>query len=265
MSFARSSIVGKAAIATALLSAGCDGEKPKQASAPDRTAEVRAAAEDAIRSTTPDRASVAFRGVQVWPQAIGNTYAVCGQARTGGAASLTYFLFVATVTHDPSAADLKRAYQAEVRIGSSTTEATRAYLNTVARCYESGGPQSGPRQGAIPIPPLPSDFDRALQEAAPPVALAPLLPSTTEAGKTVQPVPRNAGTAPQATPAPSPAQGTVVLRQNANVRTAPHGDPVRVEQQGREFRVFGEAPGGWLQVGDAAPAGWVHSSMVQRR
>jgi len=31
------------------------------------------------------------------------------------------------------------------------------------------------------------------------------------------------------------------------------------------LRVFAEAPGGWLEVGDTAPFGWVHGSMVEPR
>jgi hypothetical protein len=54
------------------------------------------------------------------------------------------------------------------------------------------------------------------------------------------------------------------MRQNANIRTAPHGDTIRVAPKGSSMRVFAEAPGGWLEVGDTtAPLGWVHGSMVE--
>jgi hypothetical protein len=70
---------------------------------------------------------------------------------------------------------------------------------------------------------------------------------------------------PQAAPTFTPASGTVVMRQNGNIRIAPQGETIRVEPQGKELQVFGEAPGGWLQIGDTKPNGWVHSSLVQRR
>jgi hypothetical protein len=55
------------------------------------------------------------------------------------------------------------------------------------------------------------------------------------------------------------------MRQPGNIRIAPQGAILRVEPRGKELRVFGEAPGGWLQIGDTEANGWVHSSMVQRR
>ena len=69
----------------------------------------------------------------------------------------------------------------------------------------------------------------------------------------------------QPAPTSSPASGTVVMRQPGNIRIAPQGAILRVEPRGKELRVFGEAPGGWLQIGDTEANGWVHSSMVQRR
>jgi len=56
------------------------------------------------------------------------------------------------------------------------------------------------------------------------------------------------------------------MRQNGNIRSGPQGETLRIEPQGKELRVFGEAPGGWLQIGgDTEANGWVHSSLVQRR
>ena len=55
------------------------------------------------------------------------------------------------------------------------------------------------------------------------------------------------------------------MRQNANVHAGPHGPSVRVVPQGTALRIFGAAPGGWYEVGDTAPWGWVHESMFVRR
>jgi hypothetical protein len=69
----------------------------------------------------------------------------------------------------------------------------------------------------------------------------------------------------QPAPTSSPVSGRVVMRQPGNIRIAPQSAILRVEPRGKELRVFGEAPGGWLQIGDTEADGWVHSSMVLRR
>ena len=62
--------------------------------------------------------------------------------------------------------------------------------------------------------------------------------------------------------ASSAVHETVLVRSAARVRNAPGGEVVRVAVQGESLGVFGRAPGGWLQVGDGTPQGWVHSSML---
>jgi hypothetical protein len=52
------------------------------------------------------------------------------------------------------------------------------------------------------------------------------------------------------------------MRQNGNLHADPHGPTVRVVAQGTPMHVFAQAPGGWYQVGDSAPWGWVHESML---
>jgi tetratricopeptide (TPR) repeat protein len=69
----------------------------------------------------------------------------------------------------------------------------------------------------------------------------------------------------QPAPTSSSVSGRVVMRQPGNIRIAPQGAILRVEPRGKELRVFGKAPGGWLQIGDTEANGWVHSSMVLRR
>ena len=48
------------------------------------------------------------------------------------------------------------------------------------------------------------------------------------------------------------------------MRADPHGASVRVVPRGTALHVFSQAPGGWLQVGDAGPEGWIHESMLDR-
>jgi hypothetical protein len=59
--------------------------------------------------------------------------------------------------------------------------------------------------------------------------------------------------------------GSVTVLSPVRVRSAPSGQSeiLWVAERGRAFTVHGHAPGGWVQIGDAAaPAGWVHSSLL---
>jgi hypothetical protein len=51
-----------------------------------------------------------------------------------------------------------------------------------------------------------------------------------------------------------------------NIRSMPGGGGavVRVVPRASVLRVFAEAPGGWLQVGEDQPFGWVHGSVLER-
>jgi hypothetical protein len=201
---------------------------------------------------------VRLRGVQVWPQAVKNQFAVCGQANVFGPSSNTFVLFVVVVTLNDLGDDPSHSLKAEARVGSTVTEVTRVYVDTLARCYEGGGPQTIMRGKAAAVPPMPSDAQSVLSGPAAPIATAaPATPAPTALPQT--------SAAPQAAPTTTPASGTVVMRQNGNIRAGPQGEVLRVEPQGKELRVFGEAPGGWLQVGDTKADGWVHSSLVERR
>jgi hypothetical protein len=243
-------------LVVALLTAGCDKEAcppPAAASVPDALADVRRAAETSVRVSAANAEAVRFRGVQVWPQAMKNQFAVCGQANVFGPGSNTFVLFVAVVTRDDLGQDPARKFKAEARVGSTTGEATRVYVDALARCYEGGGPQQMLKRDSVPpLPPLPDDVKAVLAGPTPTAPAAPAAPA--------QPV-----TAPPPVAGASAASGIVVMRQNGNIRSSPQGETLRVEPAGRELRVFGEAPGGWLQVGDTAPTGWVHSSLVHRR
>ncbi len=250
---------GILALAIALLVAACDKEQCEPASqmarSADQSADLRKAAENSVRVLASDPAAVRFRGVQVWPQAVKNHFAVCGQANVFGPSSNTYVLFVAVVTRDDLSNDPARAVTAEARVGSTVTEATKVYVDTLARCYESGGPRDILRGTAVP--PMPNDMKTVLADPVP-AAPGTAIPSVSAAKQ--QPL----ATAP-ALPPSSPASGTVVMRQNGNIRITPQGETIRIEHQGKELRVFGEAPGGWIQIGDTEASGWVHSSLVQRR
>jgi hypothetical protein len=253
---------GLVAIVIALLFAACDKERcepaPQTTRSSDPSADLRKAAENSVRLLAGNPDFVRFRGVQVWPQAVKNQFAVCGQANVFGPSSNTYVLFVVVVTKNDVGDDPTHTFRTEARVGGTVTEATKVYVDTLARCYESGGPQNVMRGTAPPpVPPMPSDMKTVLSGPLSTAAGGPAAPAPV-----AQPQP--SATA-QSAPRSTPASGTVVMRQHGNIRIAPQGETIRVEPQGKELRVFGEAPGGWLQIGDTEANGWVHNSLVQRR
>jgi hypothetical protein len=75
---------GALAMVFVLLVAACDKERcvppPQTVVTSDQSADLRKAAENSARVSASNPDSVRFRGVQVWPQAVKNQFAVCGQA-----------------------------------------------------------------------------------------------------------------------------------------------------------------------------------------
>ncbi|PPQ34567.1 hypothetical protein CCS01_10335 [Rhodopila globiformis] len=254
-------------MAAVLAVAGCDKERhgpaPQAAVAPDQLAGVRRASEASIRGSARNPDSVRFRGIQVWPQAIRNQFAVCGQASVFGPASATYVLFVAVVTRDDGAEDPDRRLLVEARVGSTVTEATRVYVDTLARCFEGGGPQPLRPERAVPVPPVPDDMRAVL--AAQPVPAALPAPAASAPAARAPAVAAQAVATRQPAVASAASVYTIVMRHGGNIHRSPQGAIIRVEPRGKELRVFGEAPGGWLLIGETEASGWVHRSMVERR
>ena len=104
-------------------------------------------------------------------------------------------------------------------------------------------------QSAGPLPPLP--LDGALTAARPPAAA---------------PLPAPAAPAATAPIAGGGRQVTTSQAHPVNIRNSPGGGGavVRVVPRASTLRVFNEAPGGWLEVGEEQPFGWVHSSVLDR-
>jgi hypothetical protein len=228
---------GVVAICAPLLLLGCKDEKGHAAKPAPDTDPVTQAAEGAIRAAATSPANTRFRGIQVYRQAIAQRQAVCGQVSPFADDGNIFVPFVSVVTSSGNPGEAAR-YQFDTRIGASTAEASRVYAAIVAFCYDGGGPAAGQFPSASPTPPLPD----AVPDPATPVAAA-------------RPTKATAGT---------PASGTVTVRQSANLRSDPHGASVRVVARGTSLHVFSQAPGGWVQVGDTAPEGWIHESMLDR-
>ena len=221
-----------AAAAVLALLAGCREDKKNASAPPTPTDPVREATEQNLRATTPQ---MRFRGIQVYTQTMPQRMAVCGQLTPFPNDSDAFVPFVSVVTMSQGPDEPSPHYQFENMIGTSPPKASRVYVAIVTYCYDKGGPSPAAARGYLPPPPLPDSIaDPTPKQAATPVA-------------SVQPA------------------GSVTMRQNANLHADPQGPSVRVVPQGTALHVFAQAPGGWVQVGDTAPIGWVHESMLDRR
>ena len=231
--------------------AGCKDEKKTAGPAPAAASTMQRvvdAAEQSIQSSAGAPAKVRFRGVQGWTQAAPQHVAICGQVSPFADDSNIFVPFVSVVTLQQNGTLTQ--YQFDQMIGTTTSEASRVYSAIVNYCYESGGPAQTGFRTAAPTPPLPDSIRN------PDAPAAPLVPSAT---------PGRPGAATPITRAPIEASGTVIVRQSSNVHSDPKGPSIRTVQQGASLHIFGQAPGGWYQVGDTAPFGWVHESMLSKQ
>jgi len=124
-------------------------------------------------------------------------------------------------------------------------------------------PGSAPPAPTTRSLPAPSPAPAASAPAAPPTASAP----RDMAALPLPPPPMPPERPPEAAAQTDDMQGAerVVVISGANFRTGPtNGSRIlRTARRGESFRVFGHAPGGWVQVGDTAPQGWIHSSLLR--
>lgn len=179
------------------------------------------------------RAAPQQRGVQVFAQALPDSFAVCGRSRMTGASGEPYVPYVAVIAFEGGAARV-----AQFTLGASGPEASRVFVEMVDRCFEGGGPASV-RLTARAFPPLPVAGVATAPEAAAPVPVADAAAS----GRTV----------------------LTSARSGANIRSsAGGGEVVRTVPRSSTLAVLREAPGGWLQVAESGqPVGWIHNSLIE--
>jgi hypothetical protein len=243
--------------------ASCDDPPDKERKAAEQQqallAEARRAAEEQVRARLRIVGDMHLRAIQVYPQQIAGSFAVCGQVNPSGAAADPFIPWVSAVTLQDG-----KASRATLAIGLSNLEASRVYLELVDRCFAGGGPRTAQAPSTTGLPPLPADSALSppqAQGSAPPAA-APAAPSVAPAG--------NAAPQPPAPPAArsnsSLGSVTTTAAHPVNVRSSPAGGGaiVRIVPRASVLRVFGDAPGGWLQVGEEQPIGWLHESMLDR-
>jgi hypothetical protein len=231
--------------------AGCKEEKAEKTTptplATGLMERVRVATESNLRAA--GWMGMRFRGEQVWEQALPAHMVVCGQLSPFADNPDLFVPFVSIVSMPVNGTGAATEFQYDHRIGSSTAEASRVYAALVDYCYDKGGPSAGPMHNVMVTPPLPDSPPNPAAKGRVvvlPPAVPPVLPA-------VSLMPG------------SPASGTVTMRQAANLHSDPHGPSIRVIPQGTALRVFAQAPGGWLEVGDSAPWGWMHESMTDRK
>ncbi|PZW37716.1 SH3 domain-containing protein [Humitalea rosea] len=250
--------------------AGCDDHATtadaathgRAAQAQDVLALSQAAAEQRLRAELGAQARLEFRGVQAYRQAAPQKVAVCGQVSTssGGPA---FVPFISILTWTGSGAAPERIDQ---RVALSNVEATRVYVEQQSHCLDQGGPAAMPRRGAPPPLPripngLPNGVSAGLRRGGPAGQ-----PEGQPVAQTVSMRPAAAASAPPADDraTPSGSERAVTLQQPGNLRAHPNGggEIVTVLPRGQAVHVFATAPGGWLQVGETEPRGWLHSSLV---
>ncbi|MFC0388110.1 SH3 domain-containing protein [Muricoccus vinaceus] len=230
-------------LAGLLLFGGCESKAAERPA--DRRAAAQRAAEDTIREVSHD--PVAFRAVVAFQQATPRVVAVCGQVRIGPAPG-SFTPFVAVVTYWD---DVNEGGTVTPMLATTGEGATRVTIEAANRCREGGGAPAGGVN-----PPSPARDDEILRRQETPQG-RPATPSAPETG----PSP------PAERPGPGSArQGdTVTSRLPGTLRSSPdgRGAAIGVLRAGTGVTVYGTAPGGWYEVGDASgPTGWVHGSRL---
>ena len=275
----RGSAVCGAALLAGLVLAGCEDPAPRQAAAPvapsaapappvgalpGRPAVALQEAEERLRARLRLDGALTLRAVQAHRQAMPDTLAICGQVNPSGRGGEPFLPWVAVVSFAGTTATRTDFY-----LAASSQEATRVFFEMVDRCFDGGGPASA-RQSIRPLPPAPYGLPRSAADA-PTRGLPPAAPVPVAAPVPPAPVvpPAAPASAAPAGPARGPAQGMVTTtpRHPVNLRASPAGgsEVVRVLPRASALQVLGEAPGGWLQVGEAGEAwGWLHNSLIAR-
>jgi hypothetical protein len=233
----------------------CKEEAPKRGEAQpsdERTLAARALADERLRDRLRPAGELRLRGVQIFAQAVSGTLAVCGRVSASTAPGDPYLPYVAVVSFDSGTARL-----VDLVLGATGAEASRVFVEMVDRCFDGGGPPLA-RASARASPPLPSTETAHPSLAGEPPA-SPPSPRATEAApiaEAAEPILRS-GT-------PSGMIVVTSARSPANIRSSPQGGTVlRTVPRATSLDVFGEAPGGWVQVGSGSEIwGWIHTSLL---
>jgi hypothetical protein len=154
----------------------------------------------------------------------------------------------------------------------------RRFIAVMAACFavmvmSEGHAQTSAesRSARAPLPPMepePGDIWADVRSWTTPSLPQP--PGKASRSRAAPPAQDDATPQPAASAAPVAAGTTRSATTNAtrrsNIRASPDlGAPVaRSAAPSTTLKVFGEAPGGWFQVGDDQPFGWIHRSALRR-
>ena len=209
---------------------------------PSSPADVEALAREAVLKRLTAGGAAIFQEVRIYDYGVAGERGVCGQVETpaGSGRQLEFAVRVQL----PNADDPRRRAAAQATLDDGSA-APRAVAETRRRyCRDAA-----PLVSAVPSPvPLPAP-ERVLLDTAPSTAGSSTdLPTPTEAGGK----------------ASARELERLLVRSPANLRERPQAGSqvLRTLPRGLELQLHGRAPGGWLQVGDAMPWGWVHSSLT---
>lgn len=211
----------------------------------DRRGAAQRAAEDTIREVLGG--TVTFRSVAAFQQAVPRALAVCGQVRNGPGSG-PFMPFVAVVTYWD---DESEGGTVSPMLATTGEGATRVATETANRCHDGGGP---PPPGVNSPPPVRDGEVPRQQE-------------TRQERPGASPAPQSLPPASAGGPIPGSARrgDAVTARLPGTLRSSPDGRGafIGVLRAGASITVYGTAPGGWYQVGDASgPTGWVHGSRL---
>lgn len=249
-------LVAMGAVAGGLMRPGVPRPQAQAPAVERRAVEARLATEERLRARLRIDGALMLRAVQIYRQAMSDTLAVCGQVNPNGRSEEAFIPFVVVVGFEE-----ERVARGEVVVGASSAEAGRVYLESLDKCFDGGGPAT-PRAAARPLAPIPTEIPRA---APPLINDAPVVsgaPGGLQQAVAVQASPVIAASVRSAS-----GGVTTTARHPVNIRSSPSGGGavVRVAPRNSTLQLFGEAPGGWLQVGEGEPWGWLHASMVDQR
>jgi hypothetical protein len=216
---------------------------------PSHPADVEALARAAVLKRLQGGEGVVFHEVRVHDYGVPGERGVCGQVEAPAGSGRHIQFAVRVLLPIPGEPGQRAEAQATLDNG---TAAPRAVAETRRRyCREAAPPASTIADSAstIPAPPL---------HAAPePVPFHIMPPATGTSAAMLVPAEAGGG-------GPARTLQRLLIRSPANLRERPQAGAtvLRVLPRGLELQLHGRAPGGWLQVGDAEPWGWVHASLT---
>ena len=208
---------------------------------PSRPADVEALAREAVLKRLPSGAVAIFQDIRIHDYGVMGERGVCGQVEAPAGSGQRMEFAVRILL--PMAANSQGRAEAQATLDDSRT-APRAVAETRRRYCHDAAPIASAAPPQIPLP----GPDPAIRDVGAAAGASASLPPATEAGGK----------------APSRELQRMLIRSPANLREQPQAGAkvLRTLPRGLELQLYGRAPGGWLQVGDAEPWGWVHSSLT---